>query len=89
MAAVPALSQDSTMPQAVMQESRLDPMVILCPREPARGYDRSDSTTRAASVLWKKNNYLWLQDFLEDQVTVTPDLYDVLRSFTKVRQTSA
>jgi hypothetical protein len=37
----------------------------------------------------KKNNYLWLQDFLEDQVTVTPDLYDILRSFTVVRQTSA
>ena len=37
----------------------------------------------------KKNNYLWLQDFLEDQVTVTPDLYDVLRSFNAVRQTSA
>ncbi|MSQ95057.1 MAG: hypothetical protein EXR98_10955 [Gemmataceae bacterium] len=37
----------------------------------------------------KKNNYLWLQDFLEDAVTVTPDLYDVLRSFTAVRQTSA
>lgn len=37
----------------------------------------------------KKNNYLWLQDFLDDEVTVTPDLYDVLRSFTAVRQTSA
>ncbi len=37
----------------------------------------------------KKNNYLWLQDFLEDQVTVTPDLYDVLRSFSAVSRTSA
>ena len=37
----------------------------------------------------KKNNYLWLHDFLEDQVTVTPDLYEVLRSFSTVRQTSA
>jgi hypothetical protein len=37
----------------------------------------------------KKNNYLWLHDFLEDEVTVTPDLYDVLRSFSTVRQTSA
>ncbi len=37
----------------------------------------------------KKNNYLWLQDFLEDAVTVTPDLYDVLRSFRAVKQTSA
>lgn len=37
----------------------------------------------------KKNNHLWLQDFLDDEVTVTPDLYDVLRSFSAVRQTSA
>jgi hypothetical protein len=37
----------------------------------------------------KKNNYLWLQDFLEDQVTVTPDLYDVIRSFCDHRQPTA
>jgi hypothetical protein len=37
----------------------------------------------------KKNNYLWLQDFLDDEVTVTPDLYDVLRSFSAVARTSA
>jgi hypothetical protein len=37
----------------------------------------------------KKNNYLWLQDFLEDEVTVTPDLYDVLRSFHACRRTPA
>lgn len=40
-------------------------------------------------ALAKKNNYLWLQDFLDDQVTVTPDLYDVLRSFSAVARTSA
>ena len=39
--------------------------------------------------LAKKNNYLWLQDFLDDQVTVTPDLYDVLRSFEAMRRPSA
>jgi hypothetical protein len=37
----------------------------------------------------KKNNYLWLQDFLEDEVAVTPDLYDVLRSFSVAARTSA
>lgn len=37
----------------------------------------------------KKNNYLWLQDFLDDEVTVTSDLYDVLRSFCDVRRPSA
>jgi hypothetical protein len=36
-------------------------------------------------TLAKKNNYLWLQDFLDDQVSVTPDLYDVLRSFSAMR----
>ncbi len=28
-----------------------------------------------------RNNYAWLQDFLEDEVMITPDLYEVLRSF--------
>jgi hypothetical protein len=40
-------------------------------------------------ALAKKNNYLWLQDFLDDEVTVTPDLYDVLRSFEACRRPSA
>jgi hypothetical protein len=40
-------------------------------------------------ALARKNNYLWLQDFLEDEVTVTPDLYEVLRSFSTVSRTSA
>ena len=40
-------------------------------------------------ALAKKNNYLWLQDFLDDEVTVTPDLYDVLRSFEACRRTPA
>lgn len=40
-------------------------------------------------ALAKKNNYLWLQDFLDDEVTVTPDLYDVLRSFHAHCNTSA
>lgn len=37
----------------------------------------------------KKNNYLWLQDFLEDEVTVTPDLYDVIRSFESCHKRGA
>jgi hypothetical protein len=32
-----------------------------------------------------RNNFLWIQDFLEDEVVVTPDLYDVLRAFQAVR----
>ena len=37
----------------------------------------------------KKNNYLWLQDFLEDEVAVTSDLYDVIRSFSEERRAPA
>lgn len=37
----------------------------------------------------KRNNYLWLQDFLEDEVCITPDLYEVLRAFRHVRRPSA
>jgi hypothetical protein len=29
----------------------------------------------------QRNNYVWLQDFLDDEVAVTPDLYEVLRTF--------
>jgi len=32
-------------------------------------------------ALAQRNNYLWLQDFLDDEVTVTDDLYEVLRAF--------
>jgi hypothetical protein len=29
----------------------------------------------------QRNNYLWLQDFLEDEVSITDDLYEVIRAF--------
>ncbi len=32
-------------------------------------------------ALAHRHNYLWLQDFLEDEVSITSDLYEVLRSF--------
>jgi hypothetical protein len=37
----------------------------------------------------KRHNYLWLDDFLEDEVTITPDLYEVLRAFSDVHRPSA
>ncbi len=40
-------------------------------------------------TLAKRHNYLWLQDFLEDEVSITPDLYDVLRAFNAYRRPSA
>lgn len=32
-------------------------------------------------ALAHRHNYLWLQDFLEDEVSITSDLYEVLRAF--------
>lgn len=37
----------------------------------------------------RRHNYLWLQDFLNDEVCVTPDLYEVLRAFSASRRPSA
>jgi hypothetical protein len=32
-------------------------------------------------ALAHRHNYLWLQDFLDDEVRITEDLYEVLRAF--------
>ena len=40
-------------------------------------------------ALAKRHNYLWLQDFLDDEVCVTPDLYEVLCAFRTNRRPSA
>ena len=36
-------------------------------------------------ALAQRHNYLWLQDFLEDEVRITTDLYEVLRTFRSYR----
>jgi hypothetical protein len=36
-------------------------------------------------ALAQRRNYLWLSDFLDDEVKVTPDLYEVLRAFRACR----
>jgi hypothetical protein len=36
----------------------------------------------------QRHNYLWLQDFLDDEVRVTEDLYEILRSFGCQRPTA-
>jgi hypothetical protein len=36
-------------------------------------------------ALAQRRNYLWLQDFLDDEVGVTRDLYEVLRAFRSHR----
>lgn len=37
----------------------------------------------------KRNHYLWLQDFIDDEVAVSPDLYEVLRAFSYHHRPSA
>jgi hypothetical protein len=36
-------------------------------------------------ALAHRQNYVWLQDFLDDEVLVTEDLFEVLRSFRAYR----
>jgi hypothetical protein len=36
-------------------------------------------------ALAHRNNYLWLQDFLEDEVVITQDLFEVLHAFRCTR----
>jgi hypothetical protein len=39
-------------------------------------------------ALAQRHNYLWLQDFLDDEVVITEDLYEVLRAFRCHRPTA-
>jgi hypothetical protein len=36
-------------------------------------------------ALGQRNNYVWLQDFLDDEVCISEDLYEVLRAFRSYR----
>jgi hypothetical protein len=36
-------------------------------------------------ALAQRHNYLWLQDFADDEVRITEDLYEVLRAFRSYR----
>ena len=40
-------------------------------------------------ALAKRQKFLWLEDFLDDEVRITADLYDVLRTFSACRRPSA
>lgn len=39
-------------------------------------------------ALAHRQNYLWLKDFLEDEVVITSDLYEILRAFRCHRPTA-
>lgn len=36
-------------------------------------------------ALAQRENYVWLQDFMEDEVCITEDLYEVLQAFRRYR----
>ncbi len=36
-------------------------------------------------ALAQKHSYVWLQDFLDDEVLITEDLYEVLQAFRSYR----
>ena len=36
-------------------------------------------------ALAHRNNYVWLQDFLDDKIVITEDLFDVLSAFRASR----
>lgn len=64
--------------------------------EPTPVADRQEPTVRVSVgdllpllAVAKRHNYLWLQDFLDDEVCITADLYEVLRAFTSCRRPSA
>ena len=58
------------------------------PASPGSAAETQEPTVRVSLgdllpllALAHRRNYLWLQDFLEDEVGITPDLYEVLRAF--------
>jgi len=40
-------------------------------------------------ALAKRDNNAWLQDFLDDEICITPDLYEVISAFCTYRRPSA
>jgi hypothetical protein len=40
-------------------------------------------------ALAKRDNNAWLHDFLDDEICITPDLYEVLSAFSSYRRPSA
>src|SRR5215470_12792613 len=53
------------------------------------GYSENSTATVRVSLgdllplvaLAQRNNYQWLRDFLDDEVLITSDLYEVMRAF--------
>ncbi len=51
------------------------------PKHPERTVRVSLADLLPLVALAHRHNYAWLQDFLEDEVRITEDLYEVLQAF--------
>ncbi len=58
--------------------------------------DRPDPEVRVrladllpVAAMAQRMNFIWLKDFLDDEVAVSGDLYEVLQAFRSSRPTSA
>jgi hypothetical protein len=73
------------------------PRLRVFPSSPESSYqDCQDPTVRVSLrdllpliALARRQRFLWLDDFLDDEVRITSDLYDVLRAFNQYRRPSA
>jgi hypothetical protein len=85
---VPMLSMTSPIPSPAAEGFTM-PATLKLYRAPDTfdDYDCAD-TSPAPTVLVamaQRMNFVWLKDFLDDEVCVTPDLYDVLQNFRASR----
>jgi hypothetical protein len=69
------------------------PRLRVFPRSPEPAYQDCRNPSVRVSLrdllpliaLAQRQKYLWLDDFLDDEVRITSDLYDVIRSFNHCR----
>ena len=61
------------------------PKEAPAPASPAPGVRVRLGDLLPLVALAHRNNYLWLQDFLDDEVVITEDLHEVLRAFRCTR----
>lgn len=61
------------------------PSETVCPDAPEPTVRISLGDLLPLVAIAQRQNYLWLQDFLDDEVAVTPDLYEILRAFRTYR----
>ena len=73
------------------------PRLRVYPRSNEPSYQDSQAPSVRVSLrdllpliaLARRQKYLWLDDFLEDEVLITSDLYEVLQAFSTCRRPSA